>query len=377
MTDIIEISEDGFLLPDYGGKITSLALLSLRLAIKSFFETYQIMKYSLHVFDKNLLGTELDEREIDFQHTSTYIEKSTEAVLHLHHFIELVCKDFLRAENQLLADEPRTNHVILHKLIKGEPLTDEDTQKLRSIEFNKALDRLCTLIDEQRIDEYSSLRFISKDRKFLAQLNTLRNRLLHRGIYSLRYPALDKLFGEYALPFIQNVIVLPLYSGNEGFWKYIDLYCGIDPIELIIGEFQSSSETYNTGKVAMLKELGRAAFHQPRFAHFRVRDIGKKKYRPYFVDNGLIERAERIATTETSNVAEVRICPVCGVKSLVIYDDIEVEGEDPIEGTYEKAWRHTCQVVCMSCTFEVNHHLGNPSDYDLPFDDFWYGEELS
>ena len=88
------------------------------------------------------------------------------------------------------------------------------------------------------------------------------------------------------------------------------------------------------------------------------------------------ERAEQIANSETENVADVRTCPVCGVNSLVIYDEIEVEGEDLYEATYDRAWRYTWEVLCMYCTFEVYHHLENPRDYGIDIDDFWFGEEL-
>jgi hypothetical protein len=329
--DVSRIYEDGFTLERDSENITGLALLSLKLALKGYFSTYSTMKYSLHAFDKDFRDKYCEIVDID-KHSSSYVESSTEAILHLHHFAELVFKDILRAEHPLLADDIRNQPIILHKLIKGESLADGDRLKLKSIDFGEALKRLSSLAKGKRISEHSRYNFISDYEPFFEKLNELRNRLWHRGIYILRYPALDEFFGKYALPFIQNVTSLPDYSGNERFWKYQKLSCDIDPIKLIVKEFcETSDNPYNIGKIAMLKELGRAAYHQPQKIRDHGRTIGKKEYLPYVIN------AEHI----------------------------------------KRAWRYTWQVVCMCCSFEVNHHLENPKKYSLNIEDFWFGEELT
>lgn len=100
MTDINNIAINGFSLPERGRTLKGLALLSLKIALKAFFSTYQSMKYTLHIFNtKNIENQET----IDFNHSSSYCEACAEAVVHFQHFVELVCKDFLRAEHDLLA----------------------------------------------------------------------------------------------------------------------------------------------------------------------------------------------------------------------------------------------------------------------------------
>jgi hypothetical protein len=32
---------------------------------------------------------------------------------------------------------------------------------------------------------------------------------------------------------------------------------------------------------------------------------------------------------------------------------------------------HPVMYLCLCCTFEVNYHLDNPSDYGLVLPDFW------
>ena len=61
----------------------------------------------------------------------------------------------------------------------------------------------------------------------------------------------------------------------------------------------------------------------------------------------------------------VRECPVCGVKSLVVYHEID---EDVM---------YTYQVRCMNCSLEMDRFLGNPSELSLPIEDFWYEQRLN
>lgn len=361
MTDINKIATNGFSLPERGGALKELALLSLKIALKSFFSTYQTMTSKLHIFDTK----DIEDQEIDFNHSSSYCEACAEAVVHFQHFAELVCKNFLRAEHDLLAVDASADPVILYKLLKGNSVNSADLEGLKSIEFGLTLQRLCKLIKTRRVGN-GQFDFVLQARSWLKELNILRNRLWHRGIFILRYPALDKLVGEYVLPFVENVVTLPEYSGLQGLWKYENLKCGIDPIEFIKKEFRNGK--YDLGKIAYLKELGRAAYENPL--------LGKPMLEP--LDREHQHRAERIATTENdfSSEAGVRNCPVCGVKSLIVYEDLETNGQAPLERTHGKAWRYAWQVKCMCCTFEINHHLKNASAYGFPIEDYWHAEEL-
>lgn len=362
MIDINTIANNGFSWTGRRGELTGLALLSLRIALRAFFSTYQSMRYSLHLFDAR---SSEDQETIDFNHSPSYCEACAESIVHFQHFVELICKDFLRADHPLLADDASTRPVILHKLLKGEPVSSADQERLKSLGFWEALERLCALINEGRIGS-DQLDFIVQARPWLENLNRLRNRLWHRGTFILRYPALDEFVGEYVLPFARNVVALPEYSGHQRLWRYRDLTCGIDPIEDIISAFRTGQP--DLGKVALLKELGRAAYENPLLS-LPITDLFNREHR---------RRVERIAAAEIHEPsgAGVRTCPVCGVRSLIVYDDIEPEGYDPAEGTYERAWRYTWQVKCMCCTFEINHHLENPSVYGLPIEDYWHAEEL-
>jgi len=148
MSKIDNIANDGFMIPVRDSGSPGLALLSLKIALKAYFTTYKSMKYSLHLFDNN---NNIDQATIDANHNTYYCELCSETIVHFQHFIELICKDYLRAEHPLLAVDASTRPVILDKLLKNERVAPDDYENLKSLEFSTAFKRLCTLIEENRL----------------------------------------------------------------------------------------------------------------------------------------------------------------------------------------------------------------------------------
>jgi hypothetical protein len=364
MTDINEIAKDGFSLVDQTHALKNLAMVSLKIALKAYFTTYKSMQHSLHLFDESQKVH--DQKTVDFNHNSEYWENCAEAVVHFQHFAELVCKDFLRSEHALLAIDASKKPIILHKLLKKETVSEQELEGINTLEFGEALSRLCALIKEKRVG-VGQLDFILSGQTFLDKLNWLRNREWHRGAYILRYPALDRLVGEYVLPFVAEVTGLPEYANLSHFWKYKDLTCAIDPIDVIIESCKNAK--LDLEKIALLKELGRAAYANPLYNND---PIGK------FLNEANQHRAQHLAEGElnTGGGADLKNCPVCGLKSLVVYDDTVYEDDDPEVGMPNRGWRYTYKVECMCCSFEINDHLKNPSHYGLAVQDFWQSVEL-
>lgn len=363
MTDINKIVEEGFYLNDQNRRLSGLAALSLKIALKSYFSTYQSMKYYLHIFESN----DINEEDINRSHSNDYCEQSSESIIHFHHFFELICKEILRSENPLLAVDASNKHVIFDKLLKGEIVTEEDYEGLKSIEFSITIERLCELIKKRNMGQ-GKLDFFITSKNALMKLNTLRNRLLHRGVYILKYNAFDNLVGKFLFPIVKEILKLPQYRDLTDLWKFKGLSCGLDPIDEIVNEFKANK--YYITKIALLKELGRSAYNNQIVQDHR----GVFK----FLNNEKIKKFERIAKIQTKgpNVSHITTCPVCGLNTLIVYDDTEIDDYDHETGTYSKAWRYTWQVECSSCTFEINHHIKNPSEYGLDIPDYWYGEEL-
>jgi hypothetical protein len=366
---IEHITKDGFSLPAKWQKLSDLGLLSLRIALEAYFSTYQAIKYHIHLFEKT---SNLDQDTIDSNHSIAYFNAYAETILHFHHFIELALKNLLRSEHPLLADIASTKPTVLYKLLKGEPLHSEEENELRSIEFKKALERVKEL--EGNFIDTKGLN-IGEQYNWLEKLNSLRNRIWHRGTFVLRYPALDEFVGRYILPFVKKVVNLPEYKEVEMLWKYKELKCGIDPIEEIINSFKK--DEYNPKKIAFFKELGRAAYKIPYSFNndswigrllSKIENVKRKK-----------ERFAEIEKEETVGLAEVTNCPVCGATSLVVFYEIEpipTKDGNPMDGPFQKVLEYSYEVKCTCCTFNIDYELNNPSTYGLPIDDFFYCNEL-
>jgi hypothetical protein len=371
-----EIAADGFSLETSGRRLTDLSLLSLRTALKAYFSTYQTMRYSLHLFnptrdlvdalsDIEVDGLREDPQDIiDFNHSTNYFEAATETILHFQHFSELILKDILREVHPLLAHQAKKTPIALYKLLKNEPLTENQMVNLKSVEFDVARERLMALISEKKIDpEYH---FIKDFNKCLLKLNFLRNRLWHRGTYILRYPALDQLIGLHVLPFVQKIVALPKYKDKSWAWTSKLLECGLDPIHEIVLAAKEQNIDYR--KIAFLKELGRASYSNPFHQSRMARSL----------DRGRRIRSEKLAQNEKqlNNVSSVKKCPVCSSLTLLVFDELNIEEYDDTEHSYEKAYRYTYQVECRVCTFSVDHQLENATHYGFPIEDYWEGSEL-
>lgn len=355
--DVTKIIHEGFFLGKKDHGPTSLAEVSLKIALKAYFSTYRSMDFLL----KDILKKS-NTKKTGFYHTKEYCEQCCESIIHFHHFFELTLKDILRDENPLLVEDASKKPEILYKMLKGKTISEDDHEKLKSIEFDTTLNRLCTLIKGQNLGA-GSLDFLVSSRQILDSLNTLRNRLLHRGIYILSYSAFDLFIGKYILP-----LVITITQINSKFdWKYNVLKCGIDPLEEIINEFKNDS--YNLFKIAYLKELGRSAYMN------NVSNDNSKSIS--FFDQPKIEQLEEMSNSlqGSSNVNEIAECPVCGLKTLIIYDDVEFEDYDDATNSFSNPYNFTWQARCVNCTFEINSFsLENASKYHLHLPDYWKAE---
>lgn len=205
----------------------------------------------------------------------------------------------------------------------------------------------------------------------LKRLNTLRNRIIHRGLFVMDYSAFDLVVSAYIIPFLAKFLYLPQFQNQANQrissettppWKYKKLACGIDPLEEIVKIGRDREDARK--KIALLKEFGRAAYQNPLAvpgSDLAVFGIGDSIARC---------RAAQLAKHELSNpnpraydgANEILECPVCGLHSFVRYND--GDGNDT-------------EVICTCCTFNVNRSLGNARDYGLQIDDFWSTENGS
>ncbi|WP_421329645.1 hypothetical protein [Aeromonas veronii] len=368
-SNLVEIIKDGFSIEVIKDEDLGIAFSSLKIALKSYFSTYQCFKINLNIVSQD----NTDQDVVDYHHNNRYCELCTETLIHFQHFFELACKKILKDEHPLLSDVALTKPVVLHKLLNNQELSGEETNSLRSIEFSEAILRLDELIKHNQMSNCANLQFIRDKKETLIQINALRNRVWHRGVYVLRYQSLDKFICGYVLPLLNDFLQLNEFKGNDCLWKYKALDCKLDPITELVAAY--SSKTFDIKKVAFIKELGRAAYSNPlwnRSASTKKTIDGFSK----FFDRKHIDRAMRISKAEASqDFASVLSCPVCGVKSLVLYTETDVEyGNEEEEYS---GYAYTDRVVCECCQLTLYSGFDNAIKYGFSnIDDFWHYTEI-
>ncbi|CAM3893572.1 hypothetical protein PALA111701_30310 [Paenibacillus lactis] len=353
------IVSDGYMINKVRANFSSIAFITLRRAIFSYFSSYMSAQNQLHFSINN---TFVDQEEIDWNYGNDYVESYTETILHFQHFIELICKEILLKKHELLAMDAEKKPIVLYKLLMGEEISDDDIQGIKTTEFSVVIKRLYDLIDVGVID--SKFAFFKDHKDTIRELNSLRNRITHRGTFILRYEALDVFVGRYILPLILEIVNLNQHL--QPVWRYNELACGIDPLKEIIDELKKV-EGYNLRKVAFLKELGRAAYKNPI--------IHQKEGKWFeFFEKPRIRKAEANAesylTEPFEQAVNVSECPVCGCKTLVTYE--ESDGDQNDDGSYNEYWTFSSSVECFFCSFEAKPHIGNPKDYGFSWSDLFY-----
>jgi hypothetical protein len=229
VSELNKLCNDGFSIET--ATLKESAYISLRIALKSYFKTYKAVENEL---DWKIVNT--DNYKHDDNVYFHYCEYYSETIVHFQHFFELIIKQLLRHEHPLLAVDTGNKHIVLYDLIKEGKASDKDLNNLNSIEFRKALERICRLIKDKKLPNYSNLKFIYTEQQTLIELNKLRNRALHRGTYILKYKSLDQFIGKYILPLVSEFLNLDEVQNKPFTWKYTEPFCKIVVIEDIIVE---------------------------------------------------------------------------------------------------------------------------------------------
>jgi len=396
MNEVQRVAQQGFSLGENND--VALAFLSLRIAFKAFFSTYHSIRKR---FDPN--DPDIDEI---IKEDVCYYEACAETIVHFQHFFELIIKDILRRDHLLLSSRVSSHPTILYKLLHNQTLSDEENQKIKSVEFSDALETLCKLIKSRQIQCFQNVQFIKDNKCTLEALNTLRNRVWHRGSFFLYYTKLDEFIGKYILPIVDVTTRLSQYSTVCFLWKYKHTECGIDPIESIRLEYQSN-QSPNIGKIAFFKEIGRAAYNNPLYdkkvleqkRDERISKIEKeiqelvkrgeltpkrllisKKMAnmPFKIasqsDSPYIDKAIKISkNVAKDNFFKIIKCPICGVESFILYDE-SLDFQDSNTNEYV-SYNFVHSAKCECCTFEIDSKL-EIKQYSIPIDDYWQSTKL-
>lgn len=323
---------------------------SARIALRAYVSTTFAIHGRLHLVEP--ANTQDEQLDRDSNQPAAYREAAMEALVHFQHFAELVVKDALRGEHELLVTLTTNEHDLLYRLLHGEQVDPLEAERTNTIDASVALERLCALRTANRLPDWE---FVRERRQFLSDLNKLRNRIWHRGRLVLRYRGLDELFGGYALPFLRLAMGHPSHQRHAELWKHPALHCGLDPFALIEQEL-TAVPAWSVTKVAFLKELARASYESPLTPH------------AWFEGENEARRERAVLTAQTPvehGACDVRVCPVCGTNALVVYGmDGDVDGEPG-------PW-YTYLARCELCTLELRSDYGNPSDHGFgSIPDLW------
>lgn len=349
-----QIVADGFRLPDLEARQDH-ALSSLGLAIRAYVSTPHAIHGKLFLTEP---GADEEEQRIrDYNLFTRYSDAAFETIVHLQHFAELVVKEALRQDHELLVVLAENHHAQLHDLLHGKPVNAADAEKLNAIEASVALSRACKLLEAGKLDPKYG--FVKAHRPFLEKLNGLRNRLWHRGTLVLRYAALDELVGRFALPFVRAATSVEPYAKYAGVWRPKALHCKLDALAEIERELSGSS--WSVPKVAFLKEMARAAHENPLTDSTFFADDNRRKRRM------VEETVAKIGVSEVSAIDRTTVCPVCGMTALIVYEDGDDNGG---EGPFV---RYTWMAKCEGCTLELRASYGNASKYGwTDMEDYWW-----
>lgn len=349
------------------------AINSLKSALYNYFSTYQTVKQSF----KNVKTDKLI--------SNSYFETYSETIIHFHHFFELILKDILSSEHELLSynfEYKNTYYAdeisVIKAIFSEEGITSEQVVSLKKdkLMFHSSIRRF-NLLKQHNVD--FNYTYIDDYTDSLIKLNVLRNSIWHGGTMILTYKQLDDFIGIEILPLMLRLVSSLNYSSN-----YIEIflfnncnnYINIDPLKLIISEINKNSPQYD--KIAVLKELGRSSYK----SHYGT---GFGTYITEINKNANIQAQTEIDKF-MSSAEKIIICPSCGANSLVIYKETvtscieEIEISTP-EGmrteTSSESHEQTSKVKCAHCTFQLrNNGLKNLKEYgfeDMP--DYWYDLE--
>jgi hypothetical protein len=250
-------------LPDHlrHSNLPRMAAISIRTGLKAYFSTYRIAGISQVVSQDQRRAPESEM--FRQENNPNYLDAYSETILHLHYGIELAIKELLRQKHPLLAssDLP-ASAVLLFHVLHNKPISFDDEEDLKSADFGESLKRFIALEKENLLE--GDLSMVAAHKDLLGDLNKLRNRIIHRGLFVMDYSAFDLAVSAHIMRFLAEFLALEPFRNraNEGMfsettppWKYKQLACGIDPVQEIVKIAEDTGHARK--KLALLKELGR------------------------------------------------------------------------------------------------------------------------
>ncbi|MEK5418539.1 hypothetical protein [Paenibacillus sp. FSL L8-0708] len=338
--------------------VTKSALASLRIAHKSYFKTYQVASEKGIV--KNMYVDEDDafyefsmERIDSFCDNTDYQEVYLQCIFHFHHFFELLLKDVLASVHPKLAYKVKLdgdNSTLILDILLNK--NSQDLTKDNTAEFMTSLNRVISLmkLNDGSIPIVSKI--ISENKQTLVDLNQLRNRVWHKGLYVLRINELDQFISQNVLPLVSRCIKVSNYNNLESYWKYRK--APLDPINEII---RSGRDRINYKRIAFFKAYGLACYTIPAWSL----DFDQVEERANAIVNAI-------------NDMDVVTCFVCGKETLLVSNETDFDTDG--EGAPLSIWVKSIAAECLNCSIKIFPDVGEPNSHGVERDGIWKFEDV-
>lgn len=340
---------------------TRAAFASLRIAIKAYFNTYYICSRNKIIYD--MCSTDADPffelSEININalcENQEYQELYMQTIFHLHHFFELLMKDILGSVHPSLAlkvvlDGNDSSEILNVLLNNGRAKIEQEN----TAEFNTALDRVCSLSKQSEGSVPLIVKAIIDSKTTLKDLNELRNRAWHKGVYVLRITELDQFISQNIFPLILKVFSMSLYNKLDSYWKYRN--AGFDPISKIIEAGAVTPIDFK--KIAFFKAYGLACYKKPVSWSFDLDDTEKKAQ----------------AIVDAIHDLGVETCFICNEKTLLVSTDSDHSVD--VDGNFLGGWWNTVAAECLNCSLSIFPDVGEPSEYGVMDKVLWESGEYT
>ena len=351
---------------------------SLRHALGFYFNTFNTQNSSYDTYAMGLSG-----RNVSILKSQLLDEENTVlAIIAFERFFELFLKDLLRKTDRRLTYSHRLNGNnktldLINKVRNGSFNPNKYENKYLLAPFRESIDRFYGLIAlhkakhndpivkkfNQVLKTYSFLD--SEDHKAsMLLLSWYRDRILHNGnkIPSLWY--LDYMITQRLIPMVKKITdVEKSKLGDSLFYFQTESKINVlEKLSEVKYDFKELNDKNKIRKMFMylmyighLKELGRANLNMNLFVRENIQATYEYNYKD---PKG---RAKRFAEAERSheNFKEIRSCPCCTEKTLVVYritiDDIFNRGKK----------RDIDWVKCYLCDYHLRYNAGDPALFDL------------
>lgn len=328
------------------------AYISLMSAIQSYFDTYRTLSYaecSVDFCDFRGKREKWKEWEKQINDTPEYRCDYFTSITHFQHFFEIVIKGILKNYDEKYKDFPSA------------------LQKLKALHKNNPHE-----------DTIKEIEILLGNRGTLCVLNKLRNFAWHQGLIKKAYRTNDFFVGYKILPLVSKIVDTLKHSRKRRLWAYKKVYSDLDPMDEIYKEFKKQGRNADYEKVALLKEIGRAAYHNPLFLNEYEDCDGKK----YHLHRRVVQMTNRDMMSEygakTKNYKimfpylKLLRCPVCGQKMLVKFMDAGDENVIDGDGNVfcemvEVLDKYECQV----CSFRINPNIKSLSINTINGKEIW------